>query len=109
MTVNDDPVFSIILPVYNQAEHIAVIVAEHVKGLRRLDKPFEVLLVVNGPCRDDSLAVCQGLAGQYPEVRVIHSVPGGWGLAVRLGLKERAARCCATPIPPARRPRNWCC
>src|SRR5262249_33683676 len=35
-----------------------------------------------------SLEVCQQLAKEYPAVRVIHSVKGGWGLAVRLGLEQ---------------------
>lgn len=80
---------SIILPVYNQADHIQAVVAEYEAGLLHLPYGHELLLVVNG-CRDNSHAVCQSLAAIYPPVRVVHSVQGGWGLAVRLGL--RAAR-----------------
>lgn len=78
---------SIILPVYNQADHIAAIVREYEDALGRLPYPHELLLVVNGS-RDKSLEVCQELARTYPSVRVIHSEKGGWGLAVRLGLAE---------------------
>ncbi len=46
-----------------------------------------MILVVNG-CRDRSLEVCQALSKQYSPVRVVQSEKGGWGLAVKLGLKE---------------------
>src|SRR5262245_27165890 len=78
---------SIILPVYNQADHIGKVVAEYEAALTKVQTPRELLLVVNG-CRDSSLEVCQKLASEYPAVRVIHSQKGGWGLAVRRGLKE---------------------
>lgn len=78
---------SIILPVYNQADHIRGVVAEYEAALTRVQTPRELLLVVNG-CRDDSLEVCQGVAKEYPTVRVVHSSKGGWGLAVRKGLAE---------------------
>jgi glycosyltransferase involved in cell wall biosynthesis len=77
---------SIVLPVHNQADHIEPIVLEYLDGLRRVRRPFEVLLVVNGS-RDRSLEVCAALAERHPEVRAINSAKGGWGLAVRLGLE----------------------
>ena len=79
--------FSIILPVYNQADHIASLVEEHRSGLDRLPHPYEMLLVVNG-CRDDSLRVCQNLAEEHARIRVVASDAGGWGLAVKLGLES---------------------
>lgn len=79
------PRVSIVLPVHNQAEHIGSIVPSYVEALRRAPYPFELILVANA-CRDASPAVCRELAHEHAEVRVIESVPGGWGLAVRLGL-----------------------
>lgn len=76
---------SIILPVYNQADHIEAIVTEYEAVLQNLPYAHEYILVVNG-CRDASLEVCQQLARRFERVRVVHSVAGGWGLAVRLGL-----------------------
>jgi glycosyltransferase involved in cell wall biosynthesis len=78
---------SIILPVYNQADHIGQIVAEYEAALTRLPTPHELLLVVNGS-HDRSLEVCQELAATYDTVRVVSSARGGWGLAVKLGLAE---------------------
>jgi len=76
---------SIVLPVYNQGDHITQIVADYEAIMTRVPDPHEFVLVVNAS-RDQSLEVCQGLARQYESVRVIHSEAGGWGRAVRLGL-----------------------
>src|SRR5436309_15998384 len=82
-----DRLISVVLPVYNQADHIAEIVESYVTTLKRMPNPVEFLLVVNG-CRDNTLAVCHQLAEKYASVRVIFSQKGGWGLAIRLGLQE---------------------
>lgn len=79
--------FSVILPVYNQAEHIGKVVEEFVERLKEFKARVEFVLVVNA-CRDHSLSVCQELAKANEGIRVVHSEKGGWGLAVRLGLKE---------------------
>ncbi|MGK7877646.1 MAG: glycosyltransferase family 2 protein [Xenococcaceae cyanobacterium] len=78
---------SVILPVHNQADHISKVVQEYQAVISKLQNPYELILVVNA-CRDSSLEVCQALAAQHESVRVIHSKKGGWGLAVKLGLKE---------------------
>jgi hypothetical protein len=64
------------------------VVEAYLQALNRVCRRHEILLVVNGPCRDDSLGVCRALAAAHREVRVLHSAAGGWGLAVRLGLAE---------------------
>lgn len=77
---------SIILPVYNQADHIGKIVQEYEAALVKVKHSYELILVVNN-CRDRSLEVCNALAEQSKAVRVVHSQKGGWGLAVKLGLQ----------------------
>lgn len=76
---------SIILPVYNQGDHIAAIVESYVRAFEKVQTPREFILVVNAS-RDNSLNVCEELARRFPEVRVLHSERGGWGRAVRTGL-----------------------
>jgi len=83
-----DPRVSIILPVYNQAAHIGAVVEDYVAALQRVPITYEILLVVNGPCRDDSLGTCQKLAEKHGVVKVVHSVAGGWGLAVKRGIEN---------------------
>ncbi len=80
-----DSLISIILPVYNQGDHIRAVVEDYQTALERVSHPHEILLVVNNS-RDNSLEVCNTLAAEYPGVRVLHSEHGGWGLAVKLGL-----------------------
>ena len=80
---------SVVLPVHNQADHIAAIVESYRDALGQIGEPYEIVLVLNG-CRDDSLAVCEALAQSFAEIRVIADPRAGWGLAVKAGL--RAAR-----------------
>ncbi len=82
-----DALVSIVIPVHNQADHIGSIVQEYEVALGRVPNPHECILVPNA-CRDGSVEVCDALAHRYASVRVIQSEIGGWGRAVRLGLKE---------------------
>jgi glycosyltransferase involved in cell wall biosynthesis len=85
----EQPLISIILPVYNQADHIGLIVDEYEAVFARIPNPHEQILVVNGS-RDGSLEVCRALEAKYPAVRALQSDQGGWGLAVKLGLQAAA-------------------
>jgi glycosyltransferase involved in cell wall biosynthesis len=78
---------SVVLPVYNQADHIGEIVQGYEDALARLPFAHELVLVVNGS-RDESLAVCQALTEEHSTVRVLESRKGGWGRAVKHGLRE---------------------
>ena len=77
---------SLILPVHDQADHIDSIVAEYNVVLRELTTSFEIILVLNA-CRDSSVEICKALTQWYPELRLIISEQGGWGLAVRMGIQ----------------------
>ena len=78
---------SVILPVYNQADHVATVVPEYEDALARVPVPHELLLVVNG-ATDGSLEACRRLAERFDGVRVVDTPRSGWGHAVRLGLQE---------------------
>lgn len=78
---------SIILPVCNQADHIEAIISEYEKSLARVQSPYEIILVLNN-CRDNSSEICGNLAKRNQKIKVVETSSGGWGLAVRLGLKE---------------------
>ena len=79
---------SVVLPVYNQADHIGNVLREYVAALARLDIPYELLPVVNGPRRDNSLEICKALETEFPVIRTIVIDQGGWGRAVRAGLAQ---------------------
>jgi glycosyltransferase involved in cell wall biosynthesis len=80
-------VASIVLPVHNQADHIAAVVRGHLAVLEHLWPRHEVLLVTNG-CRDASVEVCVELAAGHPGVRTLDLEQGGWGRAVAAGLDQ---------------------
>jgi glycosyltransferase involved in cell wall biosynthesis len=82
------PFISIVLPVYNQADHIEATLRGYVRALSRVEKTFELLPVVNGVRRDSSLQICQELEREVPEVRTLCIDQGGWGRAVLHGLSE---------------------
>lgn len=77
---------SIIVPIYNAAETLERAVASIFRqGLVR--DTFEVLLVNDGS-KDKSLAVCQQLASEYPEIRVFDKPNGGVASARNKGLEN---------------------
>ena len=78
---------SIILPVYNQADHLGRIVSEYAEALKKVPAEIEMLLVLNN-CRDNSLEVAEKLKEQYPMLRIVQLDRGGWGLAVKEGVKH---------------------
>lgn len=81
---------SLVIPVYNQADHIEGVLLEYVTALGRLDFATEILPVVNGPRRDRSLEICRALEQQHPSIRTLSIDQGGWGCAVRHGLSHAA-------------------
>jgi len=85
MTV--DTLTSVVLPVRDQAEHVESLVTEHARALGRSGLAWEIVLVPNA-CRDGSDAICRRLAHEHAGVRTVESALGGWGRAVRLGLRE---------------------
>ncbi len=78
---------SIILPVHNQEDHIVPIINEYQTALEKLSSPVELLLVTNA-CKDRSVQVCKELADRFEAVKHFDSSTGGWGRAVKLGLRE---------------------
>ncbi len=83
----DSLLISIVLPVYNQADHLRQVVEEYEKALAGVPHRHELLLVING-CRDKSEEIANQLSSENPNVRVVVSPEGGWGRAVRLGLQN---------------------
>jgi len=83
--MSDRPEISIVLPIYNQADHVDRIVSGYLAAFNSLRHETELILVVNGN-RDGSLDCCQRLEEANASVRCIHNEQPGWGRAVRTGL-----------------------
>ena len=82
------PRASIILPVYNQEDHIRAVIEEYAASLGRLGMPYEILPVINGVQRDRSLEICREMEERLPSVRTLAIDGAGWGRAVRHGLQQ---------------------
>jgi len=80
--------YSILIPAYNEAKHLPPTLEQLAAVLRRERIPFE-LLVVNDNSTDDTPAILEQLAPEFPELHVVHNTPpGGLGRAIRCGLKQ---------------------
>ena len=82
-----DAVTSVVLPVHDQAGHIRTVVTEYASALERSGIAWEIVLVPNVR-RDGSHEICQALADGHERVRSVAIELGGWGRAVRRGLRE---------------------
>jgi len=85
--VTTDTLVSVVLPAYNQADHIGEVVREYSAVLARMPLRHEIVLVPNGST-DDTEAVCANLAETIADVRSEPSPRGGWGYAVRHGISK---------------------
>lgn len=87
---------SIVLPVHNQAGHIEGLVNGYLEALDPLPDDYEIVLVPNN-CRDTSEEVCAALADSHSAVRTAPIAEGGWGRAVKAGLRvAEGERLCYT-------------
>lgn len=90
--IESPPELSLVLPVHDQADHIAAVVRGFAAALDGIGVSHEILLVPNG-CSDDSPAICRALAAELAGVRCVPAAGAGWGHAVRHGLAAaRGAR-----------------
>lgn len=102
------PLVSVVLPVHNQANHISGVALAYAQWLDCLDLDWELLLVVNGS-RDKSESACRIAARRHRGIKVMVLTAGGWGRAVRLGLKTaRGGLLCYTNSARTS-PQDLCC
>lgn len=85
------PLYSIVLPIYNQSAQLEFLFTEYVSLLEQLGDPWELIFVVNGS-RDDSHEKSIRLANNHPNIKVFNLEKGGWGRAVKFGLSQATGR-----------------
>jgi glycosyltransferase involved in cell wall biosynthesis len=83
---------SVVLPVYNQADHIESVLEQYLDALANLTASSELLVVINGARRDASLEICRSLAARRSNLQVFAVDEPGWGRAVRFGLSQARGR-----------------
>jgi hypothetical protein len=79
------PAVTVVLPAHNEAEMLEESVRDVATGLRERGRPFEIVVVENGSA-DDTAAIANRLAGDYPEVRALSLAEPDYGRALRAGL-----------------------
>ncbi len=62
-----EPHLSVVVPLFNEAEGLPLLVEQLLAALRPLGQPFELVLVDDGS-RDDTATVLEQLRGQVPEL-----------------------------------------
>lgn len=81
-----DSLLSIIVPIYNQGDFIESVVEDYVLALRKLGKPYEILLAPNG-CQDNTLEICHDLVQKYKELRLVTLEMRGWGKTIKKAMQ----------------------
>lgn len=83
------PLISFAVPCYNVEEYVTHCVESIVAGCAEYLDRIEILLVDDGSVKDNTPALVDELAAQYPQiVTAIHQENGGHGQAVNTGLAE---------------------
>ncbi len=81
-----DPIYSIVVPVFNEAESLSYLYEEVIKVMEKIGEPFELVLVNDGSS-DRSYQIMQVLHERDPRVRVIDfSRNFGHQIAISAGL-----------------------
>src|SRR5712692_3843351 len=81
-----DPIYSIVVPVFNEAESLSYLYEQVIKVMEKIAEPFELVLVNDGSS-DRSYQIMQVLHEQDPRVRVVDfSRNFGHQIAISAGL-----------------------
>ncbi len=95
MRTMQNPILSVVVPVFNERDNAAPLIAEILAALRGVT-PFEIVYV-DDHSRDDTLAVLQALKATTPELRVLqHASQSGQSTAIRTGVKAARGAWIAT-------------
>ncbi|MBM4104173.1 MAG: glycosyltransferase family 2 protein [Planctomycetes bacterium] len=78
---------SVFFPCFNEQATVESLTRKSVSVLEKLTDDFEVIIVNDGS-RDDTAGIADRLAGEIPQVRVVHHpVNLGYGLALQSGFR----------------------
>ena len=78
-------IFSIILPVYNQQDHLEKMITGYLNALKKSNYIWELIIVVNGS-KDLSFKIAAKMAQLDYRIRAYNLRKAGWGRAVKFGI-----------------------
>ncbi len=82
------PHYSVIVPAHNESGNLKKLVSGIHRTLRRLNKPFEII-IVNDNSSDNSYSILTSIKRQFPSLKIVNRVSNpGVGNAIREGLKS---------------------
>lgn len=84
---NLNPLFSIVFPVMNQADHIESVILSYHRELTKQKFSFELIAVVNCT-KDNSFEICKKVTKELPNVSAYELKGCGFGLGILHGLKK---------------------
>lgn len=84
-----EKIITFAVPCYNSAAYMDKCIESLLTG----GEDIEIILVDDGSTKDDTPAICDRYAEQYPDIiRVIHQENGGHGEGVNQGIRNAAGR-----------------
>jgi glycosyltransferase involved in cell wall biosynthesis len=79
---------SVVLPAFNEEANIQAVVEDVYRNVPKLASIFEII-VVNDGSKDRTGEICDRLAEEFPDVRVVHHPRNrGYGAALKSGIKR---------------------
>lgn len=79
------PFLSIVIPAYNEANHLPKMLDQIVEFVRKQDYSSEIIVVENGST-DNTMAIVTEFARQYSFIQLISTTERGKGLALKTGM-----------------------
>jgi glycosyltransferase involved in cell wall biosynthesis len=82
--MGNKPLISVVVPVYNEEEHLIDFLNQQYEAISKLKLSFELIISENGST-DRSLSMAKDFAKRHKYVSVLHSPNPNYGLAVKKG------------------------
>ena len=89
LPLNDRPLCSIIIPVYNEEDLIQGSIQELLASLSQLTVSYELIIVENGS-KDKTCEIAQKLAQNNGQIRLFRLPNANYGAALRKGMEQAA-------------------
>ena len=84
---SEQPVFSVVIPVYNEESIIVEAIEELVDDLEQWGRSYEIIIAENGS-KDQTIPLAQGLSNRFTHVSYFSASEANYGRALKEGLQR---------------------